>query len=65
MLGNLHWSNVIKPADRFSLNVGIAANYFVLAKDFSLEPRVSLKWEPDAKNSFALQRLRYDKSGIC
>ena len=53
-LGNLHWSNVIKPTDKFSLNVGIAANYFVLAKDFSLEPRASLKWEPDAKNSFAL-----------
>ena len=53
-LGNLHWSNVIKPTDQFSLNVGIAANYFVLSKDFSLEPRVSLKWEPDGKNSFAL-----------
>ena len=53
-LGNLHWSNVIKPTDKFSLNVGIAANYFVLSEDFSLEPRVSLKWEPDAKNSFAL-----------
>ena len=23
-----------------------------------------LKWEPDTKNSFALQKLRYDKSGI-
>ena len=23
-----------------------------------------LKWEPDVKNSFALQKLRYDKSGI-
>ncbi|MBR1687352.1 MAG: TonB-dependent receptor [Prevotella sp.] len=53
-LGNLHWSNVIKPTDHFSLNIGIAANYFVLSEDFSLEPRVSLKWEPDAKNSFAV-----------
>ena len=34
-----------------SLSVGITANYFLLSKDFSLEPRVSVKWQPDDKNT--------------
>ncbi|MBR6369252.1 MAG: prevent-host-death protein, partial [Bacteroidaceae bacterium] len=32
----------------------IAGNYFLLSKDFSVEPRASLKWDPDEKNSFSM-----------
>ena len=53
-LGNLHWSNVITPIKQLSFNIGVAANYFVLSKELSIEPRISMKWEPDTKNSFAL-----------
>ena len=53
-LANAHWSNLIKPMEGLSVNVGIAANYFVLSEDLSVEPRASVKWEPNPKNSFAI-----------
>ncbi|MDO4984865.1 MAG: TonB-dependent receptor [Prevotella sp.] len=53
-LANMFWQNLIKTSDKFSLSLGVAANYFLLSKDFSVEPRVSFKWEPDDKNSFSL-----------
>ena len=36
---------------KLSVSAGITANYFLLSKDFSVEPRVSLKWQPDEKNT--------------
>ena len=53
-LGNLFWHNIFKVSDYFSLSAGVSGNYFLLSKDFSLEPRVSFKWEPDEKNSFSM-----------
>ena len=53
-LANMFWQNLIKANDKFSLSLGVAANYFLLSKDFSVEPRVSFKWEPDDKNSFSM-----------
>ena len=53
-LGSLFWQNIIKPTEKISLNLGIASSYFAFSDDFSVEPRVSVKWEPNEKNSFAL-----------
>ncbi len=53
-LGSLFWQNVIRPTEKFGLNVGVSASYFAFSKDWSVEPRVSMKWEPDEKNSFSL-----------
>lgn len=53
-LGSMFWQNVIKPSETFSLNLGVAATYFAFSKDFSVEPRVSMKWEPNDHNSFSL-----------
>ena len=52
-LGNVFWQNVIKPSTKLSLNLGVAGTYFVFSKDFSFEPRVSMRWEPDERNSFS------------
>ena len=53
-LANLFWQNVVNVSDYFSLSAGVSGNYFLLSKDFSLEPRVSFKWEPNEKNSFSM-----------
>ena len=47
-LASLYWSNLWKPAEGLSINLGVSASYFLLSEDFSVEPRVSLRWEPDA-----------------
>ena len=53
-LGSIFWQNVVKPTDKLSLNLGVSATYFLLSRDFSPEPRVSVKWEPNDRSSFAL-----------
>lgn len=53
-LANVFCQNLVRVSDYFSLSVGIAGNYFLLSKDISVEPRVSLKWEPNEKNSFSM-----------
>ena len=53
-LANIFWQNLVKLSDKFSLSLGVAGNYFVLSKDFSVEPRVSMKWDPNEKNSFSI-----------
>ena len=53
-LANVFWQNLITLNEHFSFSAGVAANYFVLSKDFSVEPRVSVKWDPNDKNSFSL-----------
>ena len=53
-LANVFCQNLVRVSDYFSLSVGIAGNYFLLSKDLSVEPRVSLKWEPNEKNSFSM-----------
>lgn len=52
-LGSLFWQNVIKPSQRFSLNLGVAASYFLFSKDLSVEPRVSAKWDMDDRNTLS------------
>ena len=34
--------------------MGLSGNYFLLAKDFSIEPRVSVKWEPGDRHSLSI-----------
>ena len=53
-LGNLFWQNVIKPSDKFSVNLGVSASYFLFSKDVSVEPRVSMKWDVNDKNTISL-----------
>ena len=53
-LANLFWQNLITLSDHFSLSVGVAGNYFLLSKDLSVEPRVSMKWDLDEKNSLSM-----------
>lgn len=53
-LGSLFWQNIIKPNNHLSLNLGLSGTYFAFSKDKSLEPRVSMKWEPNARNTFGL-----------
>ena len=53
-LANLFWQNLITVNDYLSLSAGVAANYFLLSKNFSVEPRFSIKWDPDEKNSISL-----------
>lgn len=52
-LGSLFWQNIIKPSQRFSLNLGVAANYFLFSKDLSIEPRISAKWNMDDNNTLS------------
>ncbi len=47
------WQNLITLSDKFSMSLGLSANYFLLSKDFSPEPRVSMKWMPNDKNSIS------------
>lgn len=53
-LANIFCQNLVRVSNYFSLSAGIAGNYFLLSKDFSVEPRASLKWNPDEKNSFSM-----------
>ena len=53
-LANFFWQNLITLNKHVSISAGVAANYFLLSKDFSVEPRVSMKWDPDDKNSISL-----------
>ena len=53
-LANIFCQNLVRVSNYFSLSAGIAGNYFLLSKDFSVEPRASLKWDPDEKNSFSM-----------
>ena len=53
-LANLFWQNLFTLSDKFSMSVGVAGNYFLLSKDFSVEPRVSFKWDPNEKNSISI-----------
>ena len=53
-LANIFWSNLWKPTDNLSINFGLSGNYFLLSKDFSIEPRASVKWEPGKRHSIAL-----------
>ena len=53
-LANLYVSNSWKPRGSvFALNFGLAANYFLLSKELSVEPRVQMQWKPDAKNTLS------------
>ena len=53
-LANMFWQNLFTLSDELSLSAGVAANYFLLSKDFSVEPRVSMKWDPTEKHSISL-----------
>ena len=53
-LASVFWSNLWKPSEKWSVNVGVAGSYFLLSKDASVEPRASVKWEPDGHNSLSL-----------
>ena len=53
-LASVFWSNLWKPAEDWSINLGLSGNYFLLAKDFSIEPRVSVKWEPGDRHSLSI-----------
>ena len=53
-LASIFWSNLWKPADNLSINFGFSGSYFLLSKDFSLEPRASVKWEPGERHSISL-----------
>jgi len=44
----------IKLSERLLLNAGIHAQYFELNKDFSVEPRVALKYQLNANQSLAM-----------
>ena len=53
-LASMFWSNLWKPTDNLSINLGVSASYFLLSKDYSIEPRASVKWEPGERHSLSL-----------
>ena len=53
-LASIFWSNLWNPAEDWSINFGVSGSYFLLSKDFSVEPRASVKWEPSARHSISL-----------
>ena len=53
-LASIFWSNLWKPTDNLSFNLGLSGSYFLLSKDFSIEPRASMKWEPGKRHSISL-----------
>ena len=53
-LASAFWQNLFTLSDKFSMSLGLAANYFLLSKDFSAEPRVSIKWQPYNGGSVSL-----------
>lgn len=52
-LASVFWSNLWKPTDNLSVNFGVSGSYFLLSKDFSVEPRASVKWEPGKRHSIS------------
>ncbi len=53
-LANVYVSNSWKPRGSiFALNFGLAANYFLLSKELSVEPRLQAQWKPDTRNTFS------------
>jgi hypothetical protein len=52
-LASMFWSNLWKPTDNLSVNFGVSGSYFLLSKDFSFEPRASVKWEPGKRHSIS------------
>ncbi len=53
-LASAFWQNLLTLSDNFSMSLGVAANYFVLSEDFSVEPRASMKWQPYDGGSISL-----------
>lgn len=53
-LASAFWQNLLTLSDKFSMSLGVAANYFVLSDDVSVEPRASMKWQPYNGGSFSL-----------
>ena len=53
-LANLFWQNLFTASDHLSLSAGVSGNYFLLSKDFSVEPRIGIKWDPDDENSLSM-----------
>lgn len=53
-LASMFWSNMITPSEAWSFNLGIASSYFLLSKDLTVEPRASLKWQPNHRNSVSV-----------
>lgn len=53
-LGSIFWQNIIKPADNLTFNLGVTGSYFSFSDDFSVEPRASMKWDFNDKNSISL-----------
>lgn len=53
-LATLFWSNLWKPAEGWSLTLGVAGSYFLLSEDVSIEPRASIKWEPNTRDAFSV-----------
>ena len=53
-LASIFWSNLLKPVDGLSINLGVSGSYFLLSKDFSIEPRFSVKWEPGERHSISI-----------
>ena len=53
-LASIFWSNLWKPADDWSINLGVSGSYFLLSKDLSIEPRASVKWEPGKRHSLSI-----------
>lgn len=53
-LASIFWSNLWKPTENVSVNFGVSGSYFLLSKDFSFEPRASVKWEPGKRHSISL-----------
>ena len=53
-LASAFWQNLFTLSDKFSMSLGVAANYFLLSKDFSVEPRASMKWQPYDGGSISL-----------
>lgn len=52
-LANLYTSNSWKPNGYLTVNFGVAGNYFLLAEELSVEPRLQLMWKPDKRNTFS------------
>lgn len=52
-LASFFWSNLWKPTENLSFNIGVSGSYFLLSKDFSFEPRASVKWEPGNRHSIS------------
>ena len=52
-LGSIFWQNIIKPSDQLTFNIGVTGSYFSFSDDYSVEPRASMKWDFNDKNSIS------------